>query len=102
MWNLDSQSAEVFSPERCNYMSGKNDAEKCITATRVTRVKIEGEHRRSAVFVNNDRATYRVIKVDGCLVRKGPAADWILAEHEVGDLVIELKGRDVGRALEQA
>lgn len=39
--------------------------------------------------------------MDGCLIMEGPAADWILSRSGFGDLIVELKGRDVGHALVQ-
>lgn len=82
-------------------MSTKKLPTKCIRSTSAKRVKINGEHNRSATFVNEAQEDFREIRVDGCLIPKGLAADWILCKASVGDLIIELKGRDVGHALKQ-
>lgn len=74
---------------------------ECIQAKRQARIAVRGEHNRSAIFLNPKLEPFRLIRVDGCLVQSALAADWMLSRSSGGDLVIELKGRDVGHALFQ-
>lgn len=77
-------------------------AEDCTESLSHTRVKVDDERsRRWAVFLNPTRATIRKIRVDGCLVRRSVAADWIVSKANCVDVVVELKGRDVGHAIQQ-
>lgn len=52
-------------------------------------------------MLNPSREIYVVVQVDGCLIQGDLAADWIVGKKEVGDVVIELKGRDVDHAVNQ-
>lgn len=74
---------------------------KCVAVVSHPRIAVRGEHNRSAIFVNSSREEFRLIRIDGCLLRSVLAADWILSRKLGGDLVIELKGRDVGHAILQ-
>lgn len=73
----------------------------CVTKISHTRVALRGEHARSAVFLNAQRKVYRAIRMDGCLLMSTLSADWLLSLANVGDLVVEFKGVDVGHALLQ-
>ena len=53
------------------------------------------------VFLNPARETYIKRRMDGGLVINKTAADWMLSKNNAGDVILELKGRDVGHALEQ-
>jgi len=59
------------------------------------------ENRKSAVFLNPQNLEVLRVKVDGCLQVNAIASDWIVASPECGDIVIELKGCDVNRAIDQ-
>jgi hypothetical protein len=74
---------------------------QCITLTRVRLVRIEGEHRRTAVFANPSLDLFKKIKLDGCLAKQGLTADWVICTQEVGDLIVEFKGKEIGHALMQ-
>lgn len=69
-------------------------------ATTVSRVKVE-ENGRCAVFVNEDRAVFHKVKVDGCLVENILCADYVVCKSDVGSVVVELKGTDVEHAVDQ-
>ncbi|WP_426699895.1 hypothetical protein ACPPVV_10805 [Rhodanobacter sp. Col0626] len=55
----------------------------------------------SAIFANPRRQIYHIIKVDGGLVEQQRAADYVVCRPGVGNLVVELKGKDVGVACGQ-
>lgn len=75
----------------------------CTETLRHSRIRVDDKRSpRWAVFLNPTRSRIRKIRVDGCLVRGGPAADWIVSKADCVDVVVELKGRDVDHALEQA
>lgn len=74
--------------------------EDCRVFTKVPKVSVR-EGKRSAVFLNLERERYAVTRVDGCLLQQEVAADWAISKEEVGDIVIELKGRDVHHAVKQ-
>jgi hypothetical protein len=59
-------------------------------------------HTRKAVFVNQERAEVSIIDVDCWLVAEtGARADCIVSKPQVVDIVVELKGKKIDRALEQ-
>lgn len=68
--------------------------------TRVSKVKL-GENGKSAVFLNKQRQSFFVTRVDGGLVHNECSADFVVTKPSVGDLIVELKGKEVGRACEQ-
>src|SRR3954451_9375532 len=72
----------------------------CKTATTVSKIKVD-ELGRSAVFLNGKREKFIKIRVDGCVVKNSLAADWVLSKERVGDIIIELKGKDVDHGTRQ-
>lgn len=72
----------------------------CREETTDSYVKVR-EGARSAVFKNQRRAKYHRVRVDGCLVQNEISADFVVACPGVGSVVVELKGTDVERAVEQ-
>lgn len=74
--------------------------EHCVTSTNSSNIKVK-ERGKSVNFRNRDREAYQKIQIDGCVVRQGSRADWIVRKIGVGSVVIELKGRDLGHACEQ-
>ncbi len=72
----------------------------CIEHLHESRIKVE-EKGKSAVFLNPQRLEVLRVKVDGCLRTNTIASDWIVASPDCGDIVIELKGCDVSRAIDQ-
>lgn len=70
------------------------------TITKVSKVKVE-EHGKSAVFLNPKRVAIHVTEVDGELVEHERSADFAVSKPGVGDVIVELKGKEVGHACEQ-
>jgi hypothetical protein len=73
---------------------------RCTERTNVSKVKVQ-ELGRKAIFKNKNRAIFCKTRVDGCVVKNAIAADWVLSKGNVGQIVIELKGRDVDHAVKQ-
>lgn len=74
----------------------------CTETLTHTRIKVDDKRSpRWAVFLNPGRSAIRKIRVDGCLVTKTIAADWVVSKTDSLDVVVELKGRDVGHAIRQ-
>ena len=67
---------------------------KCVTVDRSTRVKVE-ERGKKAVIYNKLSEKIYIIKVDGCVCQNETAADFVISKHGVGDVIVELKGKDV-------
>lgn len=74
--------------------------EHCQEFTTVSLVKVE-EGNRKALFRNDQRQTIVKTKFDGCVEVEGPRADWVVSKAGVGDVVVELKGKDVDHAVKQ-
>jgi hypothetical protein len=73
---------------------------RCIETVTDSKPKVE-ESGRKAVFLNPDRAEVRKVRVDDCLIFKGPRADFVVAKPNVLDVIVELKGRDIYHARDQ-
>lgn len=56
---------------------------------------------RSVTLQNPSRAALWKTRIDGGIVKNQCAADYVVSKPRVGDLVIELKGKEVSRACEQ-
>lgn len=74
--------------------------DECREAIAVSKIKLE-EKGRKAIFNNLGRETYIKTRVDGCLLVNETASDWVLSKKNIGDVIVELKGRDVDHAVEQ-
>lgn len=72
----------------------------CFTETRDSKIKLD-ERGRKVVLLNKDRVLHVRAQVDGCLLAEEIAADWVVSRSDLGDLIVELKGTDVGHALKQ-
>jgi hypothetical protein len=72
----------------------------CQEDTTVSKVKVE-ENGRKAVFRNSAQKKYKKTRIDGCVMVQTSAADWIVTKIPVGDVIIELKGKDVHHAVSQ-
>lgn len=70
------------------------------TVKEMSKVKVE-EHGKSAVFLNPKREKIHVTKVDQGLVENECSADFAVSKLGVGDVIVELKGKEVVRACEQ-
>lgn len=66
----------------------------------VSKVKVS-EHGKSAVFLNPTRGDVFVTKIDGGLVENEIAADYVVSKPGVGDVIVELKGKEVDRGCKQ-
>lgn len=61
-----------------------------------SKVKIEEKRTKTkAIFKNPQKGNLIVTSFDGCVVDNGTAADFIISKTDFGDLIVELKGRDV-------
>ena len=61
------------------------------------------ENRKSARFRNPSKglAAILTVRVDGGMIQSGARADFIVAHPELVDIIVELKGSDVGKAIQQ-
>jgi hypothetical protein len=73
---------------------------KCQERVRHPLVKIE-ERRRSATFENAERREFVVTRVDGCVLVGQIASDYVVQRPPCGDVILELKGSDVGHGIKQ-
>lgn len=68
-----------------------------------SKVKVEEKKTRTkAVFNNPSKGELVVTSFDGCVVANDTAADFIVSKNGFGDLIVELKGRDVEHGATQA
>lgn len=74
---------------------------KCIACKSDQYIKFE-ENKSKVTFQNPSRKEYECIKVDGCAITDGVRCDYLLrrSEEEL-EYFIELKGCDVGHAIDQ-
>jgi len=74
---------------------------KCSEYTNDPKIKL-ADHRSSyALFINDARERFRKTQIDGCIVNGELASDWLLQSEKYGALIVELKGRNVGHAMDQ-
>jgi hypothetical protein len=73
---------------------------KCVEIVNDSKIKV-AEKGKSVIFLNPQRVEFKRIKVDNCLVKTGSRADWIISKTGGVSVIVELKGRDVGHAIEQ-
>jgi hypothetical protein len=76
------------------------DPEECSRTGRWPKIKVE-QRGRKAVFLNPEKKSFTKTVVDGCLIKEELAADFLVSDATVGDLIVELKGRDVKHAVRQ-
>ena len=70
--------------------------------TKVSKIRLDDKGSpRYATFLNPDKLNHVTRRMDGGLVKNKTAADWMISKEGVGDIVLELKGCDVEKALEQ-
>ncbi|MGA3949193.1 hypothetical protein ACI2TD_25590 [Ralstonia nicotianae] len=77
------------------------NSETCVTVTREKRIKVSEVKSRKAIVLNLKGEKFHVTNFDGCMVKNTVAADFVVSREAVGDLIIELKGKDVKHAMEQ-
>ena len=73
---------------------------ECCECTNVSNIAFE-ENGKSAVFRNTARLCHVKTQIDNCLITKGVRADGMLSKPGVGDVIVELKGKDINHAAEQ-
>ncbi len=71
----------------------------CIDVVSHSKIKVE-ENRKKVVFLNKERESYEVGRIDGCLVSEGVRADYFVSNKEK-TVLIELKGINISHACEQ-
>jgi len=83
-------------------MSNPDSAlERCTEELNHPRVTVKA-HGRSATFLNPAKARIRKVDVDCWLgAADTPKADFLLCKPGVVDVVVELKGKEIHRAIEQ-
>lgn len=59
------------------------------------------ENKRKAVFANPQRTEIHVIQIDDGMITQGQRADYVVAKPQTIDVIVELKGSDVSKAIEQ-
>ena len=59
------------------------------------------DYGKKLYISNPQKEEYRIIKVDGCVIKRGKRADFVVSRRGIGDVVIEFRGRDFNRACEQ-
>ncbi len=76
---------------------------ECIEEIRHPKVKVHDPGTgMSAVLLNSKKAKVRRIRMDGCLAPAGQrAADFVVSLPKIVDVIVELKGGDVGHAVTQ-
>ena len=62
---------------------------------------VVSENKRAARFHKPDKDSVLMIKVDGGLITTGERADYIVAHPRIVDVIVELKGSDVSKAIQQ-
>lgn len=73
---------------------------KCIFRDDSGRIKVE-ELKRKAVFKNAARVEFIKVQVDGCAIKGRKAADWLVERDGVGQIIVELKGKNVEQGVKQ-
>ncbi len=72
----------------------------CSEALKVSKVKVE-EKGKQATFLNPNKLTFVRTQVDGCLIENAEACDWWVIRENSDSVLVELKGCDVSKALDQ-
>lgn len=81
--------------------STSRDCEFC-EIVRHSKIKVDDPGSSvSAVFLNPSKVKHKKHKMDGGHLKNTKSADWMLSKFDVGDVIIELKGCDVAKAIEQ-
>lgn len=72
----------------------------CVECRRDTRFKIADEDK-SIIFLNPSREILCRTRVDGCAIKAGPKADWVVSHDKHGHVIVEFKGHDIEWAYKQ-
>jgi hypothetical protein len=62
---------------------------------------VVAENKRSARFHVSNKDEVFIIHVDGELINTGERADYIVAHTKIVDVIVELKGSDTSKAIDQ-
>ena len=62
---------------------------------------VVAERKRAERLRRPDSERVLVVKVDGGFITKGERADYVVAHPKIVDVIIELKGSDVSKAISQ-
>lgn len=73
---------------------------RCSEHLKVSKIKVS-ERGKQAVFLNPERSPFVRTQVDGCLVEQATACDWWITRNGEESVLVELKGCDVSKALDQ-
>lgn len=75
--------------------------DRCVHRQSGSKVAVKDKNSGRAVFINPKRAEYRCVLIDGCVIKEGLRADWLVESESGKQVVVELKGSDVPHALKQ-
>lgn len=74
----------------------------CTAETDVSKIKLaDPRSKRHAIILNTAREPYLRTRVDGCIIKNSLAADWVLSKAQVGQVIVELKGKDLMHGAKQ-
>lgn len=74
---------------------------KCIEIQSGSRVRVADKGSKDAKFDNPERKDFRIISVDGCAIKDGLRADFVVEFPDGRPVIVELKGSKVEHALKQ-
>jgi hypothetical protein len=72
-------------------------AKSCTRRTKVAKIKLE-ERGRKAIFENPKSHDFDITCIDGCLIKNGPRADFLVSKVGSCSVLVELKGKDLSHA----
>lgn len=75
--------------------------DRCVDRQSGSIVVVKDKNSGRAAFANPRRGEYQCVLVDGCVITEGLRADWLVESDCGKQVVVELKGSDVGHALKQ-
>jgi len=76
---------------------------RCIESLRHSKIKVHDQGTNvSAVFLNPEKRVVQRVRMDGCLAPpQQAAADFLVSMPGIVDVIVELKGTDLRKALDQ-
>lgn len=77
-----------------------NIPDKCQRKTKERRVVVE-EKLSKITFINDSLQQVTVVTVDGCAITEGIRCDYLLIDNINKEYFVELKGKDIKRAVSQ-
>ena len=73
---------------------------RCSEYLKISKIEV-AERGKQAVFLNPENDQFVRTQVDGCLVEQTTACDWWITRRGEDSVLVELKGCDVSKALDQ-